>query len=128
MGLTIHYKLRLPATVTPAAAERLVRTAHRRAAALVKRRGLAEIGSVHLPDPENPWCCQFVLEKRGEDTFGHDLKPKAGWMFSVHPGEGCESAEFGLCLYPATIRVGRRTLPTKCSGWGYARLLQDPIR
>jgi hypothetical protein len=120
MGLTIHYKLQLPATLTAAGAEALVRTAHRRAAALVRRRGLQGIAPVRPTDPENPWCCQFVMEKRGDETRGHDVPPACGWMFSVHPGPGCESAEFGLCCYPATIRVGRRTLPTGCGGWGYA--------
>ncbi|MBI2497062.1 MAG: hypothetical protein HYV75_03785, partial [Opitutae bacterium] len=107
-------------TVTKAAAEALVRAAHRRAAALVRRRGLKVIGPVHPADPENPWCCDLVMERRGEDTVGHDVPPDGGWMFAVHPGPGCETAEFGLCLYPATIRVGRRTLRTGCAGWGYA--------
>ena len=120
MGLTIHYKLSLSATVSPAAAEDLVRTAHGRAAALVRRRGLEGIGPVEPVDPENPWHAALVMEKRGEDTIGHDVKPEAGWMFSVLPGQGCESAEFGLGRYPATIKVGRRTLRTKCAGWGYS--------
>lgn len=120
MGLTIHYKLSQPAAVTKAGAEGLVRKAHRLAAALVRRQGLQDISAVQPADPENPWDCQFVLEKRGDETRGHDVKPKGGWMFSVQPGPGCESTEFGLCLYPATIRSGRRTLRTGCAGWGYA--------
>ena len=120
MGLTIHYKLHLPATATKAGAKDLVRKAHRLAVALARRRGLQDISAVQPADPENPWNCQFVLEKRRDETCGHDVKPDGGWIFSVHPGPGCESAEFGLCLYPATIRAGRRTLPTGCAGWGYA--------
>ena len=120
MGLTIHYKLRLPAAVTKAGAEGLVRKAHQAASRLVKEHRLSDISPVQIADPENPWNCQLVLEKRGDETLGHDVKPAGGWMFSVHPGPGCESAEFGLCRYPETIRVGRRTLPTGCGGWGYA--------
>lgn len=120
MGLTVHYKLHLSAAVTAPATERLVRAVHRRAAALVRRRKLAKITPVRVADPDHPFSCQFVLEKRGEDTCGHDVKPDCGWMFSVLPGPGCESAEFGLCRYPATIKVGRRTLRTGCAGWGYA--------
>lgn len=120
MGLTIHYKLRLPAMVAPAAAEKLVHLAHRRAASLTKRRHLLEIEPVRPVDPDDPWCCGFVLEQRGDDTFGHDVKPDSGWMYRVHPGEGCESAEFGLCRYPATIRSDGRRLRTNCAGWGYA--------
>ena len=92
MGLTVHYKLRLPATVTAATAESLVRTAHRRAAALVRRRGLKEIGPMHPADPDNPWNCGLLIEQRGEDSFGHDVPPECGWMSAVHPGPGCKSA------------------------------------
>lgn len=119
MGLTIHYKLRLPATVTPAATEALVRTAHRRAAALVRRRRLAGIGPVRPADPSDHWCHALVMEPRGESTICHEVPPKRGWMFTVSPGRDCEAARFGLCRYPATIRAGDRTVRTRCAGWGY---------
>ncbi len=120
MGLTLHYTLRHARPLTPARAEALVRQVRRAAARLVKERELAAIGRVRKADPENPWSCRFVLERRGADTVGHGVRPDCGWMFRVQPGEGCESAEFGLCRYPATIRVGRRTLRTGCAGWGFA--------
>jgi len=120
MGLTIHYKLRLPAAADAAAAKKLVHAARRRAGALVKRRQLREIQAVRAVDPDDPRCSGFVLEKRGDETFGHTVHPEAGWMYRVFPGEGCESAEFGLCLYPATIRSGGRRFRTGCGGWGYA--------
>lgn len=77
MGLPIHYKLHLPGNATTASAESLVRTAPRRAAALVRRRGLKEIGPVHPADPENLWCCGSVWERRGEDA-GKDYRQGAG--------------------------------------------------
>lgn len=120
MGLTIHYKLHLPGPVSKARTEALVRAVHRRAAALLRRRGLAVVGPVHPADPENPWNCGLVMEHRGEDVIGHDVPPECGWIFAVHPGRGCETAEFGLCFHPATIKVGRRTLRTGCAGWGYS--------
>lgn len=120
MGLTIHYKLHLPAPVTTAAAAALVRTAHRRAAALVRRRGLAGIGSVRPADPANPWCCAIVSERRGANTFFYEVPPECGWMFAVHPGRGCEAARLGLFRYPATIRAGGRKWRTGCAGWGYS--------
>ena len=30
------------------------------------------------------------------------VKPKHVIAFTTDPGEGCEQANFGLCLYPAT--------------------------
>ncbi len=120
MGLTIHYQLRLPGTVGKAAAEHLVRAVHRRSAALVRRRKLAEITPMQEADLDSFRSCQFVSEKRDGTTVGHDVPADCGWMFSVWPGPDCESARFGLCHYPATIKVGRRTLRTGCGGWGYA--------
>lgn len=60
------------------------------------------------------------METSGDETVGYDVPPECGWMYRVHPGEGCDTAEFGLCLYPATIRSGKRRLRTHCAGWGYA--------
>ena len=120
MGLTLHYKLHIPGRVSPGEAVALVHSAHRLATALVKRRGLQDIEPVRPADLENPWSCGLVLEKRGDNTFCHDVPPECGYMFRAHPGDGCESVEFGLCLYPATIRAGRRTLRTSCAGWGYS--------
>lgn len=120
MGLTIHYKLRLPVRTLRVAAEALIRTAHRRSAALVRRRNLLDISPVEPADPENPWHMGFVTEKRGEDFVGYDVPPACGWLFRVELGAGCESALFGLCQHPATIQTGRRTLATGCAGWGYA--------
>lgn len=120
MGLTVHYQLRLPGTVTKTAAGNLVRTAHSRAAALVRRHKLAGITPVLEADADSFLSRQFVTEEQGGDTVGHEVPPECGWLFSVHPGRDCESVICGLAFYPATIRVGRRTLRTGCGGWGYS--------
>jgi hypothetical protein len=120
MGLTVHYKLRLPGTVTKTAAENLVHTAHSRATAFVRRNKLAGITPVLEADPDSFLSRQFVTEERDGDTVGHEVPPECGWLFSVHPGRDCESIICGLAFYPATIRVGRRTLRTGCGGWGYS--------
>lgn len=120
MGLTVHYQLRLPGTVTQVAAERLVRTAHSRAASLVRRHKLAGITRVLEADPDAFLSRRFVTEKRNGDTVGHEVPPERGWLFSVQPGQDCESVVCGLAFYPAAIRVGRRTLRTGCGGWGYS--------
>lgn len=120
MGLTIHYKLRLTTRISRVDAEALVHNARRRAQALVRRRGLESISPVQPADPEDPWHCKFVTEKRGDDFVGYDVPPICGWLFFVHLGLGCESALFGLCLHPPTIDTGRRKLRTGCTGWGYS--------
>jgi len=120
MGLTIHYKLRHPGALTAAQAEALVRTAHRRATALVRRRALTGISPVQPADLDNPWHHQFVLETRGNETRAHEVRPKPGWVFTIDLGPGCESAVFGLGFYPETIRAGRRTLSTGFGGWRYS--------
>lgn len=120
MGLTVHYQLRLSGTVTKPAAENLVRTAHSRAAALVRRLKLAGITPVLEADADSFLSRQFVTEERNSNTVGHEVPPECGWLYSIHPGRDCESVICGLAFYPATIRVGRRTLPTLCGGWGYS--------
>ncbi len=121
MGLTIHYSWKFSGALKPGPAEALVRTLHRRAAALVRRNKLARINPVQPVDPAHPSACQLVIEKQDEhNSLYHDVPPKCGWMFTVHPGEGCESAAFGLALYPARIRAGRRSLATGCSGWAWS--------
>jgi hypothetical protein len=119
MGLTIHYKLRLPATATAEAAAALVRTAHRRASALVRRRHLANISPVRRADPKDHWCHALVKEPRGESSEWHEVPPQCGWMFEVDPGRDCEEGRFGLFRYPATIWTRGRKVRTGCTGWCY---------
>lgn len=55
MGLTIHYQLRLSASVSAAAAETLVRTAHRRATAITVAEIVATLCSLGRARPgDNP--------------------------------------------------------------------------
>ena len=110
----------MPGTVTKTAAENLVRTVHRRATAFVRRHKLAGITPVLEADEDSFLSRQFVTEERDGTTVGHEVPPELGWLFSVHPGRNCESVICGLAYYPATIRVGRRTLRTGCGGWGYS--------
>jgi hypothetical protein len=121
MGLTVHYRMRHPEPLTPAQCEALVRRAHRESAELARARGLAEVGPVAPADPNNPWHGDMLMERCGEnESRCHDIRPECGWLFSVHPGPGCESALFGLCRFPHRLRVGRRTLATGCGGWTWS--------
>ena len=52
------------------------------------------------------------------DDTHYTVIPKHVIAFSAWPGEGCEEANFGLCLYPGTIetREGKR-IRTGLRGW-----------
>jgi hypothetical protein len=119
MGLTIHYRLQFTDALEPDEARALVRTAHRRAAALLKRRVLGRITPVVSTAAQTPWSGEWVREKRGGETALHSLSPSGGWFFAVQPDEACEPAEFGLCRYPATWRIGGRVRRTGCRGWSF---------
>ncbi len=54
-----------------------------------------------------------------QDTY-YTITPKHVIALSTFPGEGCEQANFGLCLYPGTIEVrnGKR-IRTGLKGWSW---------
>lgn len=76
-------------------------------------------------EDENRWLLiqaqQYVDIKDpygGPYTTSYGITPKHIIGFKTWPGEGCEDANFGLCLYPATFTDRYdHTLPTKLHGW-----------
>lgn len=120
MGLTVHYQLHVAGTRSAEEVYALVRAAHRRAAALVRRRGLARITPLRAADPASPWCLAFAKERRPNGDIFHDVAPLRGWIFEVLPGCDCEPLTFALCRYPASIVVRGRRGRTGCRGWRYA--------
>ncbi|KKL23506.1 hypothetical protein LCGC14_2424670, partial [marine sediment metagenome] len=62
---------------------------------------------------------QFV--QRGDNHY--DVRPTHLIAFRAWPGEGCEEANFGLCIYPKTIEIDdhstgrKRRIRTGLSGW-----------
>ena len=47
-----------------------------------------------------------------------ELKPRAGWLFTLDPGEDCESMTMGLCRYPEKIwQTGRVWRLRELEGW-----------
>ena len=60
------------------------------------------------------------LEREG---INYKVMPKHVIAFSTDPGEGCEQANFGLCLYPAVLDITdpktglARKLRTGLKGW-----------
>lgn len=130
MGLTIHYRLQSVTSVIGMARE-LVSQLRQRA--------------LDLPFKEVGDLLEFEEPQADSDQVAKDaphrwlLIQAGGWVeqgdthyrfppthliaFSTWPGEGCEQANFGLCLYPRQIEIrdrGRhRRLRTERKGWSW---------
>ena len=61
---------------------------------------------LRVPAPPDPHCFSLV-----------DVLPKRLIAFTVDPGNGCETANFGLCRYPATVMFRGKRLRTNLPGW-----------
>jgi len=105
MGLTIHYSLKTGTeSKTRAAAKALIEKLHERARGLLfdSVTEVFEFAGAAECDYENP----ANEEHRGlliEATLplkNHRVKPNHIIAFVALPGEGCESASFGLSHYP----------------------------
>jgi len=92
MGLTIHYSLTARSTLKDETVRRLVQ----RTARLARELGCAHVGRV-LPacEPDRTAPEFFDSAERSERRlFGGS--GQTGWLVEVWPGEGCETAVFGL--------------------------------
>lgn len=128
MGLTIHYRLQADTSDTGKTRE-LVSQLRQRALDLPFK----EVGD--LLEFEGPQADSDQVAK--DDPHRWLLIQAGGWVeqgnahyrfppthliaFSTWPGEGCEQANFGLCLYPSHIEVEARgrnqRLRTERKGW-----------
>jgi len=139
MGLTIHYNLK-STTRSPKKARELV--AHLRGRALdlpfsqvddiVDLSG--EDCNFDKRDQDDPlrWLLiqagQYIVRLApGGQEYHYRVFPTHVIAFGTLPGEGCESANFGLCRYPALIEVTDSTSPhrtkrirTGLSGWRWS--------
>jgi hypothetical protein len=112
MGLTIHYKLAVAKNLFGAVVRELAqRTAH-----YAQKIGCVEVDEVMRVEADTPFTPLFVSVGREEDCcFGH-VPAKRGWVVEVCPGEGCESALFGLCQYPRRIPFRAGSIATGFEG------------
>lgn len=135
MGLTIHYSLKSD-TRSAKEARRLMEELHRCAATLPFK----EVGPVleitgdacafeGQPDDElRRWLLIQAAGDVQQGKYSYSVTPTHVIAFSTLPGDGCESANFGLCRYPATIEVadhdvwpvGKRKIRTSLSGWRWS--------
>lgn len=119
MGLTIHYTITAPGPSTATAAQRIVTDAHAAIDRLTRRHHHGVCTPVEAVDPDAPWFQASIFRRVDAHTSqGFSVPPLRGSCFTLTPGEDCEPACFGLCEYPATLRLpdGRR-LRTGLGGW-----------
>ncbi len=54
------------------------------------------------------------------NQYWAQVPPEHLIAFTVYPGDGCESANFGLCRYPKTIIENGRKLRTQLEAWRWS--------
>lgn len=120
MGLTIHYTFKSDLR-DHNLAWRLVEDLHR-AARDLPFDDVGELVSFGASedDPEDPRL--HWLRVQANYIFFRDerpiiVPPLEGIAFTTSPGDGCESANFGLCWYPAAVEQDGQTIPTELDGW-----------
>jgi hypothetical protein len=116
MGLTIHYTLTLKDDVTSAPIHEMAR----RTADYAHKIGCAEVGELLRADESTDDArLLFRIGKRKDRCFS-SVPPWRGWLVAVLPGNGCETAVFGLCQYPARAEHdGRLVLTGFTGGWRF---------
>lgn len=128
MGLTSHYKL--TTDITKPKEIRQVVEAIRQSALDLPFKEVGEVKEFRgdeadhdrtSKEDENLW---LKIQAMGFTERGYRVKPLHIIAFSTWPGDGCEAANFGLCLYPATLEMeerGRtRRIVTKLDGWRWS--------
>ena len=130
MGLTIHYSLHSD-TRAPAEARRLIEDLHKRAIELpfakvgeiVELKGSSCNHEYYVGNNPLRWLAIQAGQLIEWENNYYRVKPKHIIAFTAYPGEECEPANFGLCLYPATIfipdpKTGLNCrLPTELKRW-----------
>ena len=133
MGLTIHYGLKLSADKTMTEAKEMVEALRQKCLDMP----FSEVGELQVlkgnecdwnkvgNEDSNRWMLiqsqtyveyqdgyrGIIQPTNGDRSFGKShmgVSPKTIIAFSVWPGEGCEEANIGVCLYPKTIMVESR--------------------
>jgi hypothetical protein len=132
MGLTIHYHLRLGIR-SIAEARQLITQLRQHAldlplkevGPLVEFAGDAcDFEKVQDDDP-NRWLLIQARHHFERGRYGYCVSPRRVIAFSTLPGDGCEQANFGLCLFPGVIEVEdhsvcphrQRRIRTGAIGW-----------
>jgi hypothetical protein len=92
MGLTISYTL----STNRKPAEALLLRMVEQTAQLARKIGCPEVQGPQAGGPDH-WKMWKLPDG---STTGEPVSALEGWSVCVLPGEGCETAQFGLCRYP----------------------------
>jgi hypothetical protein len=109
MGLEIFYDLHTPEAWTQSKVRQTVLAARRHALAV----GFHEGNQVERNNPLHPRT--MGVRRLPKDLHWLSADAEDGWYFRTWPGEGCKTAIFGLCKFPARIMSGERSI---AFGWG----------
>ena len=109
MGLEIFYDLHAPPSWDQLRVRRTVTAAREHALTL----DFQEAGEVKRNDPAHPRT--MGVRRLPKDVSCLAANAEDGWFFRTWPGEGCETALFGLSKFPARVVAGGRNVPF---GWG----------
>jgi len=109
MGLEIFYDLHAPANWPNGRVQDIVERVRDFALTL----GFAEVDSVLPNNPDAPKT--LVIKDPSDAVLPPSVDSTEGWSFRTWPGEGCETALFGLCRFPGNVAVNEVETPT---GWG----------
>ena len=95
MGLTIHYTLTVKTEVSPGVVRELVR----RTADYARKIDCAQVGEPFRAEADSDAAPIFFPVGNPKDRRFGGAMPRRGWLVDVLPGDGCETATFGLCQY-----------------------------
>jgi hypothetical protein len=125
MGLTIHYELQEPSRVGGRARRRVEELREHAATLPFKLVGKVleadhvEIKNAGRDDPRY-WLFTQATRYVRRGAVSYPVMPHHLVAFSTSPGDGCEEANFGLAIYPATLKVDGKTIRTGLSGWSWS--------
>lgn len=119
MGLTIHYTLSVKRGTKIAWVKNLLRRTQR----LARKNGCAHVGKVlHSTETDADAPPFFDCAPGNERRLHEGGRGTHGWLLEVWPGEGCDTAVFGIVQHRRILppRKGQpkwQTRYSKCSDW-----------
>ena len=109
MGLEIFYDLHTPKSWNQLRVRQTVAAARQHALSV----GFQEVDKIERNDPSHPRS--MGVRRCPKDLTYLSADAVDGWFFRTWPGEGCETALFGLCKFPARVMSEGRSV---AFGWG----------